>query len=322
MKRNYKINPRIAVFIFCLLISFLIWTLIAFSKIYTLKLKFKTEFIEYSEKKILLYNKPDSIEIEITTDGFTLFLLNKQLAGNSIILELNNEIIGERKSINNSINLNNQVSSISQQLGIESKLITKINPQYIYISNEVPFQKVVYVKPKLNVTFQDQFRQNGNLIFLPRKMIVSGPKNLLLKLDTIYTNTINASNLSNDLAGITELIIPSEYSQLYFPTHKVIYKLPIDRITEKEILVPVNIISSNNNYFIKPYPPKIKARVTVNASHFKVINENSIQVGYTVNNIDSISKCSTIPIFVTSADEKIVKVKLLTERVEFIIQKK
>jgi hypothetical protein len=324
IKKYFRLNPRISVFVSCFFISILFWLMIVFSKEYTYKIKVKALYANVPSDKVVSYKLPDSLDLEVYGVGFSLYSLNFKNTPKDVVVDLG----PLKKSKRNfegeeyQINLVQQLNYVSEQFADFGVKVTKIFPEQISFYFDAKEKKILKVVPDLYYSFAPQHSINGKLEFFPKNIVIKGPKSVLNKIDSITTEHLVLKNLSKDAIGFINFKLPKSSSGLELPAKKIAYKIPVEKFTETELEIPISTSNVPAGFSIKTYPNTVKVVFSVGLSSYKSITPSMFAVNASIGNIDSLSKTSMLKLKLEKFPLQVKNCRLQTEKVEFIIQRK
>lgn len=266
-----KDDKRVVVFLICLLIASGLWFLNALNKDYTTTIAYPVKYINPPNNQFLANKPPDKLDLKIEAHGFTLLRHKLNLSFSPIVLNLTNLTNNtELTSGKYSIKTNTLVRRISDQVSSEIT-ITDILPEYISIRLDHLKTKTVPVKVVADVEFEPQFNLKAPLTSDPAKVKITGPAAVL---DTIYllkTKSQSFTKVNANIKKETDLILPENISA---DPPKVSLLIEVERFTEKEMKIPVEVINKPENIKIKLFPSEIKLLFTVGLSEFDKLSTN------------------------------------------------
>ena len=307
-------NKRIVVFLICLIIATALWFLNALGKDYTAQVSYPVKYINPPENQFLADNTPVKLDLTITGQGFTLLRL-KMLSFSPIILD----IAGITKNIDSNsgtykVLSKNLINDISEQFSDEIK-ISEISPELIDIVLDSLVTKTVPVELDLNVEFVPQFNLKNPISTKPDKVEITGPTLILEKINTLKTKV----NIINKLeAGITQEIDLIHPEKTTISPEKVTLTIDVEKYTEKELKVPVEIKNKPGEIRMKIFPSEIKVLFTVGLSRFESIKPSDFGVSVDYNSI--VNDINSLNISVNKKPDFIQALRFNPEKVEFLIE--
>lgn len=290
-----KEDKRVVVFLICLSIATGLWFLNALSKDYSTTIAYPVKYINPPNNQFLANIPPNTLDLKVEAHGFTLLRHKLNLSFSPIVLNLTNLTNNVESNLGKySIRTNTLVRRISDQVSSEIT-ITDILPEQIRIVLDHLKTKSVSVKVVADVEFEPQFNFKSTVTSDPSEIKITGPAAVL---DTIYllkTKSRSFTKVDADIKKEVDLVFPENIS---VEPEKVTLIIEVEKFTEKEMKVPVEVINKPENIKIKLFPSEITLLFTVGLSEFDkllpndfsaIVDYNSIKDG--VENLDvSISK--------------------------------
>jgi YbbR domain-containing protein len=246
-------NRKLYVFLFCLSLSIFFWLLNALSKNFTTNAVFNVTYINQPINKVVLNELPNQLTIKIKGLGFDLMAYKLRLKSSSVKVDLS-KLKGFNGHFQSSTLASTSFySNLSTQLGeqIEIKSIYPDSIQFIFDERK---EKIVKIIANTELSFQKQFQLYGNLIVKPAITKVSGPASIIDTIASVYTNNLVLNELSENTTvsvGFSELY---QDEKLIFNPNKVIIHVPVEKFTEKSVLVDVKSINVPDSIEIKAIP--------------------------------------------------------------------
>jgi YbbR domain-containing protein len=288
-------DKRVVVFLICLLIAAGLWFLNALNKDYTTTIAYPVKYINPPNNQFLANKPPSKLDLKVEAHGFTLLRHKLNLSFSPIILNLtsltNNAELNSGKY---SIRTNTLVRRISDQVSSEIK-ITDILPEQIQIELDHLKTKSVPVKVIADVEFEPQFNLKLPITSDPASIKITGPAAVLDTIYSIKTESQSFTKVDADIKKETDLVFPENIS---IEPQEVSLIIEVEKFTEKEMKIPLEVINKPENVKIKLFPSEIKLLFTVGLSEFDkltphdfkaLVDYKSIKDG--IENLDvSISK--------------------------------
>lgn len=309
-----KNDKRVIVFSVCLLIATTLWFLNALSKDYSTSISFPVKYINPPAKQFLASNPPEKFELKVNAHGFTLLRQKLSFSFSPIILNISNIIkTTEPNSSGYRINSNSLTRRIADQISSEIT-VTNVLPDIFYIKLDSLKTKTVPVKTNINYTFKSQFNLKVPEFVTPNQIKITGPGAIL---DTIYflsTEFRNFENVDKDIVQKLEIIHPEN---TVIKPEKVDLKISVEKFTEKEIKIPIQVINLPKEKNIKLFPSEIKLTILVGLSEFEKIDATKFEVNVDYNNINT--GVENLEIALKSIPDNVQIIRFAPLNVEFLI---
>jgi len=312
--RNLRNNKRIIVFLVCLFIATSLWFLNALSKDYSATISYPVKFTNPPANRFLAEKTPAKLDLDIEAQGFTL-LRFKLLSFAPIKLDVD-EITKnlETNSGTFRVTSRNLISGITDQLSSEIK-ITNITPEVLNIVLDSLISKTVPVELDLNVDFEPQFNLKSPISTVPESVKITGPTIVLDKISVLKTKVNIMNKLNSSINQEIELIHPEKTT---ISPEKVSLIIDVEKYTEKELKIPVEILNKPQNARIKLFPSELKVLFTVGLSKFESIKPSDF--GASVNYNSIVKDVNNLPITLYKKPDFIQGIRIIPEKVEFLIE--
>lgn len=312
-----KNDKRIVVFLVCLLIASTLWFLNALSKDYTTTITYPVKYINPPNNQFLSNQPPSQLDLKVHAHGFTLLRNKLNFSLSPIILNLTNITQDIELSTNGfRINTNTFIRQISNQVSSEIT-ISNIQPEVFYVVLDSLKTKLIPLKTDIKLNFKPQFNLKDSVSLNPGQIKITGPA---ATLDTIYflnTEKRKIDKLDTDLNITLEIIHPENTA---IKPEKAEVKIPVEKFTEKKLIIPIQIRNNQKNLNIKLFPSEIKLTILVGLSQFEKIDASEFEVFVDYNNIKT--EVENLEITVHSKLPNVQIIRFTPVSVEYLIETK
>lgn len=269
-----KNDKRVIVFIVCLFIATVLWFLNALEKEYSTTISYPVRYIGPPSHQFLANTPPEKLDLRVNAHGFTLLRHKLSFSYSPIILNLNN--ITRNLTANNGTYLvasNTLSRRISSQISNEIKL-QQINPDYIRIVFDSLKTKTIPVKANVSLNFKSQFNLKNPITVVPDEVKITGPAMLVDTVNFLLTEKQIFTELDKNISQSLKIIHPEKTTLV---TEKVLLNIEVEKYTEKQIQVPIQVINKPADVRIKLFPSEITLYCKVGLSEFNNISETDFQ---------------------------------------------
>lgn len=310
--RKYKAT-KLRSIIFFLLLALVFWALTKFSKESTAAIQAKLDFTNIPTSVSISEENLNYLNFDVTANGFQFlsYKLNEPTIqidvskyyteGDSVVVLSNSELNTE---VSAQIDKNTRLYNVSiDELAIRLDHI---------ISKKVP----VIFNAQLN--FKEGFRSTSAATIEPDSVLVSGPSEALGSIMGIHSEAFSQDNVSETIETTVNLVHP-EPSDLKIQTREIRVKVPVEEFTQKQVLVPVEVVNVPADVTLKLLPDKVNVRFEVSVSRFNAISANDFQMvcDYAEK---TLAESFMIPKLVQQPDG-IHHLELDTKKIEYLIFK-
>lgn len=312
MKSSKKIPKTFVTF---LIISFLIWLLITFSKEYTAVISYPVNYQNIPQNKLLQKAPIEEIDISIRATGFKI--LRAKLRSKKIDLEASN--LQRKKNSQFYFLPKNQFTKIQRQLfsGVD---LQEIIQDTIYLNLGVLSSKKVALKPNLDINYHIGYDLLDKITITPDSIVISGPESQIDKINDLILSKLILKDVKSDFNNEVSILLNNKEKNIKtnITTAKVSGK--VDKFTEGTLQVPFAIKNLPENTNLTILTEEVDVVFIVALSNFAKVSEASFKVecDYKMSNVNNlgylIPKVVAQPNFVKS-------IKILPTKIDFLIQK-
>lgn len=302
--KNYK------VYLLFIILTFILWFAIQMVKTY----QYKSEiFVKITEtpNRFLIDTSVQKVDINIKATGLKLWSYNIKKNIKIPFQEFN------RDSIELSISSNQLITIFSDFFKIEEENIS-LNQNFLKYNYRKKHTKTVVIKPSIEYTFSQGYNSIDSIRLMPDSVMISGSKKHLKDITHISTENSVLNNISDTLNGVIKLKRPNQ--NITLSLEEVKYTLPVERYSEKAIMVDIQIINQPDSININIFPNQAKVTFPVSLKNFDKISglDFKIIVDYNKRFEDN---AVIIPEIITYPNN-ILKPKLHVRKVDYLIRQK
>ena len=311
-----KNDKQIVAFLVCLLIATVLWFLNALSKDYTATISYPVKYVNPPSNRFLSNTPPDKFDLKVEAHGFTLLRHKLSLSFSPIVLNLN-AITREEKSNSRSYNIRteNLVRRISDQISKEIT-ISEIRPEFITLVLDSLITKKVPVKLNVKTEFKPQFYLKEPLSASPDSVEITGPATILDTVFSLKTEPKTFERLDAQTERQVGLLHPDKTAT---SPDKIMVKIPVERFTEKELKIPVEVRNKPPKVNIKLFPSEIKVSFLVGLSEFESITSADFKAYVDYETIIN-SHSEELNVKIDSKPSYIQMLKISPTTVEYLIE--
>ena len=303
---------KLSAFLICLVISAFLWVSHSLNSYYNYSLSVPVKFINLPGNKILLTGLPENLRFDIKTSGLKLLfvLLNKPF--NELTIDFNT-LKGDNKLKSYSISSGNFNLKSSINFDVDVK---RISPDTLFFANKRGISKNVAIKPLISINPDKGFVISKPLIN-PGFITITGDSSEIKGIDSISTIPLYLNMVNKNYSGKLTLVKPSE--NIYLNMNEVNISFQADRILQKEIEIPVEILNKPIGTHIKVLPGKVKVSYSSSNADFNDIDENSFKA--VINFSKNKPGNSKLAVELTTVPTQAHILSISPSEVEFIIFK-
>ena len=313
-----KGKQQLTVFIWCLFISSLLWTLLKFSEEGEEEILINVQFTNVPKNQVLLGNKLIRFPVKVRAQGFDLIFNRFRIDHPKVTVDLSTIPVSKKKDVNRYVWLPKRseeqiVKAFSGKiLGVTFPLDT------IKILFSPRITKNVFTKFKFKLDSTKEHFYFGKAIEYPKKIKVIGAKSILNDIDTIYTDLINLEGLETNLNKKYPLTKPYGIDSLLTDSIRVFISVEsIDKFTFK---VPIKVRNKPDSLEVKLFPNEVKVTFVCGNKQFSEISPRSFKPFIDFKDINTSFK--KISINLEEQPRHVKEVKIEPYSVEYILRTK
>jgi len=306
-------NTKLKAFFFFLLMATAFWILTKFSRQYTATVTNSIKYINLPEKTFITGENLKNVTFDLTSSGFD-FLIYK-LKNPNIEIDVNRHYLpSEKKAV---IPNNELIRLISDNLNANMMLRNLAIKDLIVKLDDIVLKKVPVIL-KTDFTYKVGFRPIDSIVVIPDSIVVSGPSVYLETIHFVETAVVLGKDLDKTLS-IPVAVVHNNSKNVSFTPSEVVVSVPIAEFSQKEMVLPIEIINVPFEITVKLIPNVITIKFNVSIEDFKDINESDFKLicDYAERNIQ---ENSMIPKLV-KIPRGIIDVEYSARKIDYLIFK-
>lgn len=262
-------RKRLSIFFTCVMLAFIAWLFFSLSQKYDYNVKTLVTFKNLPLNKAFYPLQSDTVELIVQGTGWQL-LFNKISA---TVSEIKVDLTPLEKR--NFISFNNQIRDINEQFSSNQRVLS-VRPDTLFFDFTTRKVKRVPIQFKSDIKYRKQFGQSKPVVLKPAFVTLTGPTELLQKIEYWETDTLKRKNVEKPISARVLLKTSSEANISIFPTAVEAY-IPVEEYTEKVLQIPINIVNNANYHSVKMIPNMVTTTIWVPLSEYAKINEDNIK---------------------------------------------
>jgi hypothetical protein len=310
-------NKQLYVILICFFISLSFWLLLALSHNYPTSITFPVKYVNLPGKKVLMNEMPSEIAIRVNASGFKIISFGFSKVREPVEIDIANSI---KKTLEGpglvSIPTQTFLSDFSGELGKDVSVIGFAPDSIVFNFSDI-VTKNVPVLLSIKASYEKQYDSTGSPRIFPPMVEVSGPPQLIEKLNNITTETIKLDNLKETVRMKAKLI---ENRLLSYNVKEVEFVLPVEKYTEGIMPVEIHPVNVMDGYSLKTFPDKVNVRYLVALSHYSKVDNSMFDVVVDASSLEKKQSSKLNVNLITSPP--FVRVTILEpEKVDYILRK-
>jgi YbbR domain-containing protein len=316
-RKGIHLNRRVITFLICLLISVFFWSLMTLAKEYSITVRFPVDYVNLPTDKVISNNLPEAVDIEIRAKGFNLLAYKFSQRHETIAIDINDAKPLGNKNVYYLLS-NSRTDKITSQFSNDIHVL-KISPDTMFINFNKKVSKLVPVKFNLSLIFNKQYNLTDSVSIQPQYITVAAEAEVISKIDFVETQPMVLKNISNSATIKLPIIKAPEFKHVEFSTMSVKATINVTKYTETSLELPVEIENLPPAYTFKAFPDKVEVKFNVAFKNYEKITPSDFRAIVDYKKIEQES--NKLKVQLVKIPEGIRNVKLVTEKVEYIISK-
>ncbi|WP_313367271.1 CdaR family protein [Sphingobacterium mizutaii] len=313
LRRINKVQRRkLSIFLRCIIISFLAWTLFAISSDYTFTKKASMSYVNLPENKAFHPLQSDTVSVRIRMSGWKVFM--ERLHPDTAKIQVDLSGLKSR----NFIVFGNQIGFINRQFPTDKQVIA-VSPDTLYFDFSKQTQRKVPVKAVESLTFQRQYGVIGETRTNPEYVTITGPLEDLASIEYLETDTIKGKDVNTDVRTVAYLNKQQRTNITIYPTFAEVI-VPVGEITEKVIELPIKVENSKGYTSVRVLPSKVRATILLAVKDYNKYTSRDFEA---VVDLDAWKdhKVSSLPVIITKMPDYVKVLSIEPQNVDFFVRR-
>lgn len=313
MVKSSKKIPK--TFISFLIISFLIWLLITFSKEYVAIVSYSVSYQNISQNKLLQEAPRKEIDISIKASGFKI--LRAKLWSKKIDLEAST--LQRKKNSQFYFLPRNQFTRIQRQL-FSGVVLQEVIQDTIFLNLGVLSSKKVALKPNLDINYHIGYDLLDEIEIVPDSIVISGTESQLLKINDLNLDKLVLKDVKVDFKSEVPILITEKGKNIKTNISSATVSGKVDKFTEGNLQIPFTIKNLPENTNLTILTEDVEVVFVVALSNFAKVSDTSFKVECDYRMSEKNNMGYLIPKIV-SQPSFIKSIKIIPTKIDFLIQK-
>jgi len=275
-----KANQKILTYIVFVAIASIFWFLNKLGSEFTTIIDFPVEYVNLPENKALVNELPQSLHLSVNSFGFDILRYKLSPEPYPLVIDVASfsKNIKSQRVRDFKLPTRYLKESINKQLASELNVL-EIMPDTLVFQFSQTVDKRVPIKPNFKLTFANQCLIDGEIQFIPKTVVVTGPSSILDTLQFIYTEAQEFDNMDKPLEQSVDL---QEDSKLKLNKRTVVAVIPVAKFTEVSFDVPVIAVNVPDSLRLITFPGITKLSCLVSFNQYNLVQPGDflVQVDY------------------------------------------
>jgi|GEM_PF-1478936 len=308
-KKGYK-EPLI--FIVCLIISFVFWSLTVMYETAEYEFKVPVKIINVPKNEVVM-GLIDTVKVTVKDRGFAVYslMMRKQLG--TVIVNYTTTSKGNDIGHLTASEMLKQVKKMLGAIGSGGQI--SISPSELSYRYSLGDEKNIPVKIKGEI-LPEESHYITKIIIEPDSVVVFAPIEGIDNITEANTVELDIKDVIDTL--ITEARLAPGQNMRFTP-EKVKLTIFTDILTEEYMVVPIRCTNTPEGKILKTFPSKVKVKLTTGAKYFKKLSPSNFDIVVDYNDIKNKPerKCK-VKIF--SLPDGINRAELQQDSVDYLIE--
>ena len=260
-----QFRKRVQLFSVFLLIAAAIWLLNALSKNYTDLIEYPLVYTDFPENKVFVGEMPRHLDLQINAHGYAL--LRYKMFKKPVPISFKVSAFNMNRGPNSAsafILTRYLRDQIAMQLPAELQLL-EIKPDTLFFQFADKVTKMVKIKPNFDYSVEKQFTIKDDIMLTPDSVEVTGPDLILDTMKYVYTDRYVLGELNRNY---TDRVRLKKEADLEYSTSRVNCSIELERYTELQVSVPIEVLNLPDSIMLQTFPSSIKLNCRVGLSKY------------------------------------------------------
>jgi hypothetical protein len=314
--RRSLLSRKVILFMTCVFFSAFFWLITALNRSSQATFHVPVTFTNLPKDKVLMGKLPDELQLDVKGSGMKLFMMSLKKGLSGLVVDFST-LRKLRENVYAFSPGNNYY--LAKMLSSELEVV-RVKPDSLFFTFNNSYYRSVPVKPDVMVEFEQMFNLAEKVKAEPSYVVISGDSNLVKKIDTVYTEKLILSSLNKSVKQKARLIFPEEFGHnLFSSSTEVTLEINVDKYTESEIEVPLEVLNVPAGMKVKTFPDKVKIKFQVGMNTFEKITAGMFRAVIDFNNSDP--NKNYMKINLVTYPSSVRNIKLIPEKAEFLLNK-
>lgn len=270
------------IFIICIFIAAVFWSLIKLSDFYSESFAFNIGYTNVPEEKKLTGLDDSTVTVTINARGFTLLRMWLFEDLDNLSINLDNFNIDRREANHYYIYTQEMKERLADRFEISETNFEFSKTTLGFVLEDLK-EKEIRVLENLDLKFRQEYDLYEEAILTPEKIVVYGPADMLDSLEFLYTENIQKSLIDSDVVMEVKISNPNP-ELLRLSPEAVTVNIRVEKYTESSIEIPIDF--SDIKLQLKSFPSIVKVHFKVARKDFTLVQSGQFQVIPEIEGVD------------------------------------
>ncbi len=269
--QKYSRN-KVKLFVLFLILASIFWVLTKFSREFTTAMVANLDYKSLPETAVLAKENPHEINFDMTANGFEILFYKFKKP--TLDIRVVDYYTKGKDSF--SISKNELLRKFSASFNKYME-VKNLSPDQINVKLDPIILKKVAVGAKTDISFKNGFKAVNRFTLNPDSITISGPKERLENIDTVFTEVVSLRNVENDISETVKIESPSEDVVVLNPS-QVNFKWPVTEFSQGKFTLPVEVVNLPPGIELKLVPERITVSFDIGIDDFAIISSDSFRI--------------------------------------------
>lgn len=311
--QKLQFRKRILLFSVFFLISAFIWLLNALSENYTSVIEYPLVYTDIPEDKVFVGEMPGHLDLQINAHGYALLRYKMFRKPVPISFKVSAFNLNRGQDSSNAYILTRYLKDqISRQLPADLQLL-EINPDTLHFQFTGRVTQMVKIKPNFVYSIDKQFTIKDEIMLTPDSVEVTGPDLILDTMAYVYTERYDLGEITRNYSDKVRL---NRDADLYYNISKVNCSIELERFTELQVTVPIEVLNLPDSILLQTFPSTIKLNCRVGLSKYDRIDRYPFRAVVDYEKIDE--RVTTLNVTIQNLPAYLLGYEYYPKTVEFL----
>ncbi len=271
---NLERGRQLFLFLFCLFLAFVIWTVHKLSDQYSQFFQYRVYANVSVKGRATDSESLNKLIIRGRASGF--YILQHRFSKGGAQLSLSPEVLYLKKLKGKKDLFYFLTSDIRDEIveSIEDKVIADyLSADTIFFNYPEVGGKEVPVAVRSRASYKEQYMPTGGFKLTPSSIMISGDADLIKNIDSVFTTNINIYNTDRSVSGFIKL---EPVKGVVYSEEEIFYSLEVERYFEETKRVKISVLNVPDNAVVTIYPDTLSLIFRSSMNNAKPIIENNL----------------------------------------------
>ncbi len=307
-----KQQQKLSLFLGCLIISFLCWSLFALSNRYLYNVDAAVKYVNVPPQRAFHPLQSDTVTMRVEGSGWQVLFSSLRFRPHDVEVDLSG------LKTRDWILFSSQLGYINRQFDANQRIVS-VMPDTLFFNFSKQSEKRVPVKLSYDLEFRKQYDITSDVEISPKFVRVTGPVEDLVRIESWATDTLRRTDVEQNIQAKVGLQRMTKANISVYPT-VVDAKIPVGEVTEKIIQVPIRAENYRPYRSVKILPEKVTLTLLVPLDRYAAIQPENFEAVININDWKA-NNISDLPVLITRSPEYTRIVRMSPQNIQFLLDK-